>query len=74
MRRLGINKKIKGDKMLKTLDTSYNGTLKFIEETLSDGSKVYNVGVGTVSINCSDEFEALQLFDRLSNFTIIDNQ
>ena len=49
----------------------YRGNVKLMEETLSDGSKVYDINIGdAVSIHAVDEKEAWEVFRYLSGKSI----
>lgn len=57
--------------MKKVLELNRIGNLRLIEETLTDGSTVYDVYVGDQRIICSDELEAKAVFSFLNSKTII---
>lgn len=51
----------------KITDMALMGRLKLEEETLTDGSKVYNVWVNNIEITCEDLQSANTLYDLLDN-------
>jgi hypothetical protein len=59
--------------MQKVLKLNRIGNLRLIEETLPEGSTVYDVYVGDQKIICSDEIEANAVFSFLKGKTIIPN-
>ena len=60
--------------MKKVLEINRIGNLRLVEETLTDGSVVYDVYVGDQRIICCDELEAKAAFSFLNSKTIIPNR
>jgi len=57
--------------MKKVLECNQAGTLKLVESTLTDESKVYDVYVGDQIIVCHDQQQAEHIFGILKSQTII---
>lgn len=51
--------------MKKVIDTAFDRNLQLIEETLTDGSKVYNVIIGYYELPCRTLRIANELFDNI---------
>jgi hypothetical protein len=56
----------KGDRIMKqTMESALDGNLKLEKETLSDGSHVYNVLIGSYEIGCINRAVAIALFSSI---------
>jgi hypothetical protein len=53
--------------MKQTQEVGYQGRIIKVKETLTDGSKVYNIQVGNMNISCSDQKAADKLWDTLTD-------
>ena len=56
---------------LEVKEQAHSGLLRLIEETLTDGSHVYNLTVGNTILNCADKTAAYTLFGLIDNPAII---
>ena len=57
--------------MGKAIEESHSGLLQVIEESLTDGSRVYNVKVGQTTLCCADKVAAYTMFGLIDNPCVV---